>query len=131
MFRVSAQKLNSLGQLIKGLPLPSAVLQMRYSVKQAARTVHDTLVKGEQTLRCQGGQPNTANFIVGQAMVGKGKYIKRIDIKGRGRHGVIWSPHSFMRIQLLLPNVKADLKKLLHVKFYRHEHKPVYGKLDY
>lgn len=137
MFRTSPQKLAMLGRQITGLPLDAAMLQMQFSHKRAAKTVYSTLCDAWSKVQMRISQSPASNktsvppMIIKQALVGRGKYIKRLDIKGRGRHGVIWSPHAFMRILLERSNVEKDLRKLLEVKRFPKENKPVYCKLDY
>lgn len=131
MFRVSAQKLNLLGRQISQLPLPNAILQMKFSPKRAAREVHSLLLQAESRIKAgPKGTPEASKFIVQQAVVGKGTYLKRIDIKGRGRHGVIWRPHSFLRLQVGVPDENLLLKKRFKVRIQK-ENKPIMLRLNY
>lgn len=133
LFRVSSQKLNLLGRQISQLTLPVAILQMKFSQKKAAREIHSLLLQAQARIK-QLNVPETDTdpnkFIIKQAMVGKGTYIKRIDIKGRGRHGVIWRPHSFLRLQVAIPDIDAAIKKRFKVRIHK-ENKPVMTRLDY
>lgn len=104
---------------------------MKFSQKKAAREIYTLLLQAQARIK----QLNTAEtdpnkFIIQQAMVGKGTYIKRIDIKGRGRHGVIWRPHSFLRLQVAIPDIEAAIKKRFKVRIHK-ENKPVMTRLDY
>lgn len=131
MFRVSSQKLNLLGRQISQLPLPNAILQMKFSPKRAAKAVHSLLLQAEARIKAgPKGTPEAAKFVVQQAVVGKGTYLKRIDIKGRGRHGVIWRPHSFLRLQVGVPDENLLLKKRFKVRIQK-ENKPVMLRLNY
>lgn len=131
MFRVSSQKLNLLGRQISQLPLPNAILQMKFSPKRAAKAVHSLLLQAEARIKAAPkGTPEAAKFVVQQAVVGKGTYLKRIDIKGRGRHGVIWRPHSFLRLQVGVPDENLLLKKRFKVRIQK-ENKPVMLRLNY
>lgn len=135
LFRVSSQKLNLLGRQIARLPLPAASLQMKFSLKKAAREVHSLLLQAQSRISkldpLDGRQiTDPSKFIVQQALVGKGPYLKRIDIKGRGRHGIIWRPHSFLRLQLAIPDEEAALKKKFKVRIAK-ENKPVMTRLEY
>jgi ribosomal protein L22 len=140
-FRVSSQKLNLLGRQITRLPLPMAILQMKFTKKKAGKEVYDLLMQAQARIAnltvnnsssSQSTQQVTdpSKFIVQQATVGNGPYLKRIDIKGRGRHGVIWRPHSFMRIQVALPDEDAILKKRFRVRIHK-ENKPAMLRLNY
>ena len=128
MFRVSAQKLNMLGRQITNLSIPDAVLQMKFSPKRPATKVYELLKQAEGRIRMAKADPK--DFIVQQATVGKGTYLKRIDIKGRGKFGIIWRPHSFMRMQVAIPDLDKRLKKLYKVNVPK-EDKPVFIRMDY
>lgn len=147
LFRVSAQKLNMLGRQITSLTLPSAILQMRFSQKRAAKEVHSVLLQAQARIKMEGKIISTSadkdkdkkltavvddpnKFVVQQAVIGKGSYLKRIDIKGRGRHGVIWRPHAFIRIQVAIPDPNVILHKQFKIRINR-EDKPVMVRLDY
>ena len=148
-FRVSSQKLNLLGRQIARLSLPTAILQMKFSKKKAAREVHALLLQAQSRItklklinnQDQDQDQNNnhqqeqqiadpSKFIIQQALVGKGPYLKRIDIKGRGRHGLIWRPHSFLRLQIAIPDEEAMLNKRFKVKIQK-ENKPVMIRLNY
>lgn len=139
LFRVSSQKLNLIGRQITRLPLPMAIAQMKFSPKKAAKEVHQLLLQAQARIShlpskleddsiVQINDPS--KFIVQQALVGKGSYLKRIDIKGRGRHGVIWRPHSFLRLQVAIPDEDAALRKKFKVRIHK-ENKPVMTRLNY
>ena len=130
MFRVSAQKLNLLGRQITNLPLPQAIIQMQFSPKRAAREVLSLLKQAQGRIKAAPERPDPSAYTIQQAVIGKGTYLKRIDIKGRGRHGVIWRPHSFLRLQVGIPDADALLKKRFKVKIAK-ENKPVMVRLDY
>lgn len=132
LFRVSSQKLNMLGRQITRLPLPMAILQMKFSPKKAAKEIHSLLVQAQARIanlpKEQFNDPN--KFVIQQAVIGNGPYLKRIDIKGRGRHGVIWRPHSFLRLQVAIPDADAVLRKRFKVHIHK-ENKPVMVRLNY
>lgn len=130
MFRVSSQKLNLLGRQITNQSLPKAIVQMQFSPKKAAREVLSLLLQAQARIKAAPEKPDPAAFTVQQAVVGKGTYLKRIDIKGRGRHGVIWRPHSFLRVQVGIPDEDALLQKKFKVRIQR-ENKPIMVRLDY
>lgn len=138
LFRVSSQKLNLIGRQISRLPLPMAIAQMKFSPKKAAKEVHQLLLQAQARISQLPSKLNDSTpqindpskFIIQQATVGKGPYLKRIDIKGRGRHGVIWRPHSFLRLQVAIPDEEAALRKKFKVRIHK-ENKPVMTRLDY
>jgi large subunit ribosomal protein L22 len=115
MFRCSPQKLADLGRQLSGLPLDAADLQAQFSAKRAAKV--------------RGRQPS--EYVIREAVTGRGKYMKRLDIKGRGRCGVIKKPHAFMRFVLEIPDQRKEIGRLLKIKNFQREEKPAYIKLDY
>lgn len=138
LFRVSSQKLNLLGRQITRLPLPMAILQMKFSSKKAAKEIYSLLLQAQariinlskDQLSSQQQITDPSKFVIQQAVIGNGPYLKRIDIKGRGRHGVIWRPHSFLRLQVAIPDADLALKKRFKVKIQK-ENKPVMIRLNY
>lgn len=69
-----------------------------------------------------------SRYTVLQAVVGRGTYLKRLDIKGRGRHGIRRRPHAMMRIQLGVLDEQRRIEKLLKQTVILQEDKPVYAK---
>lgn len=129
MFRCSPQKLADLGRQLSSLPLDAAVLQARFSPKKAAQELYKVLCQAQANALLRGKQPS--DYIIKEAVTGRGKYLKRLDIKGRGRCGIIRKPHAFMRFVLEIPDQRKAITKLLRVKTFQREDKPSYIKLDY
>lgn len=129
MFRCSPQKLADLGRQLSGLPLDAAVLQARFSSKKAAQELYKVLCQAQANALLRGKKPS--EYVIKEAVTGRGKYLKRLDIKGRGRCGIIRKPHAFMRFVLEIPDQRKDIAKLLRVKTFQREDKPSYIKLDY
>lgn len=131
LFRVSSQKLNLLGRQISQLNLPNAILQMKFSQKKAAREIHSLLLQAQSRIKqFKIGESDPNKFVIKQAVIGKGPYLKRIDIKARGKHGIIWRPHSFLRLQVAIPDIDSAIKKRFKVRIQK-ENKPVMTRLDY
>lgn len=134
--RYSPQKLNEVARLLPGLSLPQALMQMRGQERKAARLAIIPLLHNAMNAVRQRGK-SIHDFHIEQAMVGRGRYRKRLDIKGRGRMGIKKRPSCFLRLVVSLPNkakaLKAELRR--HVcrvmrKQFR-EDKPVYLRLRY
>ncbi|WFD36380.1 hypothetical protein MCUN1_003259 [Malassezia cuniculi] len=98
MFRISHRKLNLLARQISGKPIGFAILQMEFSAKRAARRVRSTLALARDHAEAKGMDANT--LVVSEAWVTKGKYIKRVEIKGRARYGLITHPQARLNIVL-------------------------------
>jgi len=127
--RGSTQKMTDLSRQIIGLPLDAALLQMRFCPKKKAATVMQVLSAIKSTIMRSGG--NAAYYYIKSATVGRGTYLKRLDIKGRGRFGVQWRGHAFIRICCHKPDPKALAHKLLKIKKIPREDKPIMKSLDY
>lgn len=98
MFRISHRKLNLLARQIGGKPIDFAILQMEFSAKRAARRVRATLALARDHAVAKG--MDARSLIVSEAWVTKGKYIKRIEIKGRARYGVMTHPQARLNVVL-------------------------------
>lgn len=129
MFRCSQQKLSDLARQLCGLPLDAAILQAKFSPKKASEVLYQTLAQALSMAKARNKSPS--EYIIKEAITGRGKYMKRLDIKGRGRCGVICRPHAFMRFVMAIPDERKELAKLLKIRHFPHEHKPSYVKLDY
>lgn len=97
-FRISYRKLNLLARQIRGKPIGFAILQMEFSAKRAARRVRSTLALARDHAVAKGMDPHT--LIVSEAWVAKGKLIKRIEIKGRARYGIMTHPQARLHVVL-------------------------------
>lgn len=127
--RGSMQKLNMVARQVQDLPLDAALLQMKFSPKRAAQVVSDVLTRIKAEIVRYGGDP--AYYYVKEATVGRGTYLKRIDIKGRGRHGIQWRGHRMVRICCYKPDPEKIVRKLLRIRKFRRDDKPVLTRLNY
>ncbi len=127
--RGSMQKLNAVARQVQDLPLDAALLQMKFSPKRAAQIVADVLTRIKVEIVRYGGDP--AYYYVKEANVGRGTYLKRIDIKGRGRHGIQWRGHRMVRICCYKPDPERIARKLLRIRKFRRDDKPVLTRLNY
>lgn len=127
--RGSTQKLTDMTRLIIGLPLDAALLQMHFSPKKMSDVVETVLAKIKLTLRFRGANP--AEYYIKTATVGRGTYLKRLEIRGRGQRGIQWRGHAFVRICVYKPDPKEFVKKMLKVKHIPREDKPIMKKIDY
>lgn len=127
--RGSTQKLTDMARLIIGLPLDAALLQMHFSPKKMSDVVETVLAKMKLTLRFRGANP--AEYYIKTATVGRGTYLKRLEIRGRGQRGIQWRGHAFVRICVYKPDPEKFVKRMLKVKHIPREDKPIMKKLDY
>ncbi|KAJ9115775.1 hypothetical protein QFC24_006883 [Naganishia onofrii] len=102
-FKISPRKLNMLGRQIAGQPVNEAILQMEFSEKRASERIKSTLVLARNHAVDKG--MDDKKLVVSEAWVSKGINIKRIDIKGRARHGI--KEHQQARMHVLLKEGKT------------------------
>lgn len=98
VFRISPRKLNALARQIRGKPVDYAILQMQFSSKRAARRVRSTLVMARDHAAAKG--MDMRQLLVSQSWVTKGLYHARLDIKGRGRFGIMHHPQAQLNVVL-------------------------------
>ncbi|KAJ8323036.1 hypothetical protein BDV3_006701 [Batrachochytrium dendrobatidis] len=111
--RASPQKMNHLARLIRKMPITEAKRQMAFTLKRRGISVVRLLHRIECALR-HNYNLNPDDFIIHQALVGKGTYLKRIRIHARGRFGVMHRPHAHIKIKLgpRMPEGTAKDKEL-------------------
>ncbi|KIM25952.1 hypothetical protein M408DRAFT_17144 [Serendipita vermifera MAFF 305830] len=99
VLHASHRKLNKLANQISGKPIDYAILQMKFSEKRISAQVQRLLEETKQKAKEQ--DMNLDQLVVSQAWVGKGpKSPKKIDIRARGKFGVIRKSRSTMTIRL-------------------------------
>lgn len=132
MFPCSSKKLNLLGRQIARIPLSAAIIQMKFSDKRAAKPILSTLQNAFGRIKMEASLENREKFVILAAMVGRGPFIKKIVPRARGRVGIQNKPHSFLRMEIGIPDPFKIAKKQLKVKNrFQRERENVYIKLDY
>ncbi|CEP64653.1 mitochondrial 54S ribosomal protein uL22m LALA0_S12e03818g [Lachancea lanzarotensis] len=100
----SMKKATQLLRLLNGLDAKVALTQCHFSDKKIARDVAEVLSRGIQDAEKLGLQPD--NLYIAQLWTGSdGYWQKRIDIKARGRNGVITHPYVHVRCILKTKDV--------------------------
>lgn len=79
----SLKKMGALASLINHKPLSHAMLQMKFSNKRHAPHL-EKLLRNAQNGAIRKGM-DEESLVVDQAWITKGKYVKRLWVKGRGR----------------------------------------------
>ncbi|KAJ3156155.1 hypothetical protein HDU86_004123 [Geranomyces michiganensis] len=98
-FQVSPRKLLLLARMIRGLSLTQAETQMKMSKKRPADRVRAMLHRAAASLE-HNYAVDPKQYVVAQAWVGKGTYLKRIKIHGRARFGVMHRPAAHLKVVL-------------------------------
>ncbi|CAE6421212.1 50S ribosomal protein L22 [Rhizoctonia solani AG-1 IB] len=132
VFKISRRKLNLLANQIAGKPVDSAILQMEFSDKRAARRIKSTLCLARDHAEMYKGLARE-KLIVAEAWVSKGDYLQRVDPKGRGRIGRKHHPSARMSVvlkegkthtEILEQQRKYKLGRIVGAGFVR-EDKPI------
>ena len=97
MIRISPQKLNLVAQLIRGKKVSTALADLEFSRKRAARDVRKCL---ESAIANAENNHNldVDDLIVTQAFVGKALVLKRFHARARGRGARILKPFANLTI---------------------------------
>lgn len=109
-FRIkhSVKKATTFLKLINRMEVKKAITQAHFNQKQIARDVAELLEKGLNDAKQLNLNPD--ELYLDQIWAGKdGHIIKRVDIKGRGRTGVIEHPHIHIRAILKGEQTKKRL----------------------
>ena len=93
----SPKKFSAFLRLIRGLRADDALIQCDMSPKRVAKTVAKVLQSAiGNAVNNQG--LDRERLVVSSATVGKGEYLRRVSIHGRGRAGVMHRPRSHVRV---------------------------------
>jgi len=97
--RIGPRKLNQFVDVLRGLHVEDALIQCRVHHKKAARMCEKLLESAKANAVTNHGLDGE-NLKVDQAWVGKGQYLRRVSIHGRGRSGVMHKTRSHLTIVL-------------------------------
>jgi large subunit ribosomal protein L22 len=93
----SPKKFNDVCRLVRGLSVDDAVAQCALSPKKYADVVRKVILSAAANAT-NNHDLDREKLVVAQALVGKGTFIKRVSVHGRGRAGVITKPRSHVTI---------------------------------
>ncbi|BGP26078.1 50S ribosomal protein l22 [Rhodotorula toruloides] len=97
-FKVSRRRLADLSRLIAGRTADEAILQLQASQKKNAPRLLSMVALARDHAMAKGLKRE--KLVIAQSWVTKGVYLKRIDIKGRGRFGVKHHPSAKLHVLL-------------------------------
>jgi large subunit ribosomal protein L22 len=101
--RGSARKLSLLAALVRGLKVSDAIQQLDFSKKRLALDVKKCIIS------CVSNAKQNTNFVIenlfiSSIYVGKGKVMKRLKPRARGRSSRILKPFSNLYVKLNIKN---------------------------
>uniref|UniRef100_A0A7S2S7T4 50S ribosomal protein L22, chloroplastic n=1 Tax=Mucochytrium quahogii TaxID=96639 RepID=A0A7S2S7T4_9STRA len=103
--QTSTKKLNHVMRGIRLLPVPEAMVQLRYAREKISENIMLCIREAAEIAKEDYGlEPDQLNVAI--LMPGRGTYLKRLDIKGRNRRGMITVPYS--RITCVLREIDPD-----------------------
>jgi len=97
--RIGPRKLNTFVDVLRGLHIEDALIQCRIHHKKAARMCEKLLMSAKANAVTNHGL-DASKLKVEQAWVGKGQYLRRVSIHGRGRSGVMHKHRSHLTVIL-------------------------------
>jgi large subunit ribosomal protein L22 len=105
--RISAQKLNLVAQMIRGMSVSQALTQLTFSSKR----ISDDVKKGLQSAIANAENNHNLNvdqLYVKEAYVGKNIVMKRMHTRGRGKSAQVLRP--FSNLTLVVAEKAEDVK---------------------
>ncbi|XP_078442702.1 uncharacterized protein LOC144712331 [Wolffia australiana] len=103
--RQSPKKMNLVAELIRGMRVEDAILQLQVTVKRAAKTVYQVLHSARANATHNHGL-DPERLIVAEAFVGKGMFLKRVSYHAKGRSGIMVRPHC--RLTVVVREITAE-----------------------
>jgi large subunit ribosomal protein L22 len=97
--RIGPRKLNSFVDVIRGVHIDDALIQCKIHNKKAARLT-EKLLESARANAVNNHGLDGSQLMVDQAWVGKGQYLRRVSIHGRGRSGVMHKTRSHLTVVL-------------------------------
>lgn len=132
--RCSPIKMNLVAAQIRGLPVQEAIKQMTFSPKRAATFVKKAIAEAQKIAVQKHGIEDKTHLWVAESYVGKGRYIKKIRIHGRGRFGI--QEKKFCHYFLVLKegtgrekNIKRRLKHMNELEEIQHHPRHIVNSL--
>ncbi|SCW04002.1 LAFE_0H03752g1_1 [Lachancea fermentati] len=116
----SMKKATQLLRLINGLDVEKALTQCHFSDKKIARDVAEVLTRGIKDAEQLGMKAD--DLYIGQIWTGSdGWWQKRVDIKARGRNGVI--THPYVHVRCILKSKRVTKRRLAYEKQMKQQAK--------
>ena len=113
----SPKKFNDVCRLVRGLSVDDAVAQCALSPKKYADVVRKVILSAAANAT-NNHDLDREKLLVAEALVGKGTFIKRVSVHGRGRAGVITKPRSHVTIAVA---EASDERPRRRMKVREHE----------
>ncbi|GAA5993358.1 hypothetical protein JCM5350_005234 [Sporobolomyces pararoseus] len=108
-FKTSKRKLNDLARLVAGRTADEALLQLQATQKKQAPRLLSMIALARDHAVAKGLRRE--KLVIAQSWVTQGPSLARLDIKGRGRHGIKHHPSSKLHVLLAEGETKEQLRR--------------------
>ncbi|XP_023700677.1 large ribosomal subunit protein uL22m isoform X1 [Paramormyrops kingsleyae] len=99
--KYSKDKMWYLAKLIRGMTIDQALGQLEFSDKKGAKIIKEVLLEAQEMAVKNHNVEYRSNLYVAESFSGKGMYLKRIRIHGRGRFGIMDKVHCHYFVKLV------------------------------
>ncbi|KAG0584380.1 hypothetical protein KC19_3G206400 [Ceratodon purpureus] len=122
----SPKKVNLVAELVRGMRVDDALMQMAVSTKRAAKVVAKVITSARANAIHNFGM-NKDRLIVAEAFVGKDKYLKRLRIHGKGKAGHMTRPRCRLTVVVkeLSAEREAELARIRVQKYHKKVRGPI------
>uniref|UniRef100_A0A7I4EJQ3 Large ribosomal subunit protein uL22c n=1 Tax=Physcomitrium patens TaxID=3218 RepID=A0A7I4EJQ3_PHYPA len=123
----SPKKVNLVAELVRGMRVDDALMQMAVSTKRAAKVVAKVVTSARANAIHNFGMDKD-RLIVAEAFVGKDKYLKRLRIHGKGKAGQMVRPRC--RLTVVVKELSAEKEaELARVRLHKYHSKKIRGNI--
>lgn len=102
-----------MAKLVRGMQVEDALLQLKVTVKRAAKVVHEVILSARANAAHNHGLDRN-RLLVAEAFVGKGLYLKRISYHAKGKSGIMVRPRCRLTVVVreITPEEEAKIARL-------------------
>ncbi|KAJ8348613.1 hypothetical protein SKAU_G00272020 [Synaphobranchus kaupii] len=99
--KYSKDKMWYLAKLIRGMSIDQAIAQLEFNDKKGAKIMKEVLLEAQEMAVRNHNVEYKSNLYVAESFSGKGKYLKRLRIHGRGMFGIMDKVHCHYFVKLV------------------------------
>ncbi|KAM7397649.1 hypothetical protein PAMA_005794 [Pampus argenteus] len=87
--KYSKDKMWYLAKMIQGMSIDGAIAQLEFNDKKGAKIMREVLLEAQEKAVKNHNVEYKSNLYVAESYTGKGRYLKRLRIHGRGMFGIM------------------------------------------
>lgn len=123
----SPKKVNLVAELVRGMRVDDALMQMAVSTKRAAKVVTKVITSARANAIHNFGMDKD-RLVVAEAFVGKDRYLKRLRIHGKGKAGKMVRPRC--RLTVIVKELSAEREaELARIRVHKFHSKKIRGSI--